>query len=776
MSGSRICLGGAILLLVVAVTSFGDVQSQADIAKLGKAATVLLEANDNAQGSAFCIHSAGFFITNQHVVRQQSVVPLIMNPGQKTEKTLQARVIRTDADLDLALLQVSGEKKLPALTLGSEEGLAELTEVVAFGFPFGSGLATNKKEKPAISVNVGRITSLRLKEGELHRLQLDAALNPGNSGGPLLDKDGKVVGVVVSGVQGAGVNFAIPVGYLSKFLARPEFVFEPPSIRLARIHDPVDFQVRAISLLPSDKKAFNLDFYLFSDDQKSRKFKMEFKEGSHRVLAEPIPKPVGTGVLHLTAIFEQGAVSGTVSDRNVQIAGGSLKLSDLRRVFGTKRRAILQDGEVRRGEMKNLDAVPVNLGPASITLDLTKAKEFRMERPKGLEGLGCTVVAFQDGKEIARVTYPLTIQGMPQPGAEIVDLDIEPPPLAGETETREMPSRIKDAVVGGGGRYVIMHLPAISKLAVFDVNEAKTTAMLPAPDSTLKFAASLDKLVVALPVSKKIQRWDLNSFQLERSASLDINGEIMSMSLGSASQGPIVLAYKEGKQDGNKFPVMPFPKLCHLSLDTLERRNVILEGHLHQQPAFAHLRCSADGKSTGLWYTETQFTGVAWIKWEGQLGKVGYEHSSRGHVIPGSNSQAVFTGLGMFSAISLMPNQQVLMSGSNPQAQYLPAVYGDYYLQLGRSPKQNEFNPEPDLNIYKRGLAAPLLKRPDIEIPQPDSPIGLNHDFTFDKRVLLIPQAKLLIIIPTSNDRLVLHRLKLDPTLPKTDGSVDQKQ
>jgi hypothetical protein len=563
---------------------------------------------------------------------------------------------------------------------------------------------------------------------------------------------------------------------LNKFLARPEIVFEPLSIRLAQIYEPMEFQVRAVSLLPSNKKAFNLDFYLFVEDKKARKFKMEFKDGTHRISAVPIPKPPGPGVLRLTAVFEQGTVSGTVGDRTVQVAGGSLKLSDLRRLFGPKKRAILQDGEVLRGELMNLDAIPVNLGSASVTLDLTKAKEVRLERPGGVDGLGCTVVAFQDGKEVGRQTYPLTIQGLPQPGEESVDLDIESPILAKEKETRELPARIKDVAIGGGGRYVILHLPTISKLAVFDVNEAKVMTMLPVPEDNVMFCAGLDKLIVFLPVSKKIQRWDLNTFQLERSASLDFNGEIMAMSLGSASQGPIVVSYKEGNKEGNKMPLNPFPKICQLTLDKLERRNVTLEGHLLPHTSVAHLRCSADGKSVGLWYTDDLPTGVAWIKWEGQLGKVGYEHNSRGHVIPGPNSQVLFTGLGIYSSFSSMPNQQVPYPGSDRQGQYLPAVYGDYYMQLGRSPKQNIFKPVPALTFYKRGLALPLLNRPDIEIPLADAPNGMKHDFTFDKRVLFIPQAKLLIIIPTSNDRLVLHRIDLEQALAKAGGSADSNK
>src|SRR5262249_20112142 len=112
------------------------------------------------------------------------------------------------------------------------------------------------------------------------------------------------------------------------------------------------------------------------------------------------------------------------------------------------------------------------------------------------------------------------------------------------------------------------------------------------------------------------------------------------------------------------------------------------------------------------------------------------------------------------------PNKQISYPGSDPQAQYLPGLHGDYYMHLGLSPKPNIFNPEPTLTIYKRGLPLPILKRPDIEIPATDA-ANMKHDFTFDKRVLLIPQAKLLITIPLSNDRLILYRIDLESALPR---------
>src|SRR5204863_78892 len=86
---------------------------------------------------------------------------------------------------------------------GSAEGLSELMEVVAFGFPFGTALSADRRDYPAVSVNVGSVTALRRKAGALHRIQVDVPLNPGNSGGAVLDRTGKVVGVVVAGAQPA---------------------------------------------------------------------------------------------------------------------------------------------------------------------------------------------------------------------------------------------------------------------------------------------------------------------------------------------------------------------------------------------------------------------------------------------------------------------------------------------------------------------------------------------------------------------------------------------
>ena len=96
-------------------------------------------------------------------------------------------MLAADPDLDLAVLKVAGVKALPQpVDLDDDPKLTETMPVYVFGFPFGEVLATGKGN-PAITIGKGSVSSLRLDErGELARVQIDGALNPGNSGGPVV--------------------------------------------------------------------------------------------------------------------------------------------------------------------------------------------------------------------------------------------------------------------------------------------------------------------------------------------------------------------------------------------------------------------------------------------------------------------------------------------------------------------------------------------------------------------------------------------------------------
>jgi hypothetical protein len=399
---------------------------------LGKAATALVEMTQGGQayasGSAFCVHEAGLFVTNRHVLltphprsssedaRQVPLVKsvtLVLRPGETDQQEVKAQVLRVSDDLDLALLRVEGaERTFSPLALGTVDGLAETAEVMAFGFPFGKALAVDRGSYPSISVNSGRITSLRRKDGALNQIQLDAVLNPGNSGGPVLDTRGEVIGVVVSGILGMGVNFAIPVSHLRQFLSRPEILFTPPALKQDNQHDLVEFRAKAVSLL-SPTEPLALQLTLETGVGKPRRYDMKLIGGIHCVKALPIPPREGPLLLRMAARYENGSVSGTVEDRSFKIGEKQIKLSEVSSLrLGAETEAVLHSGERLRGGVSGLDVVPITVGGQSYPVKLGSATKVEVVRPVEVDSVTCTIVALQAGKEVGRLTTPAYVEGV----------------------------------------------------------------------------------------------------------------------------------------------------------------------------------------------------------------------------------------------------------------------------------------------------------------------------------------------------------------------------
>ena len=160
-------------------------------------ATVLVKIGQ-AIGSGFFFSNDGLILTADHVVRSSKTVTVETRDGTELEAT----VIRRDRDADLAVLKVSARAS-HCLPLSSQ--LPQIgAEVFAFGAPAG--------EKLAFSVTKGIVSGIREIDGQ-QLLQTDAAVNPGSSGGPLINANGEVVGVVTGGLtkkEFEGVGFAVP--------------------------------------------------------------------------------------------------------------------------------------------------------------------------------------------------------------------------------------------------------------------------------------------------------------------------------------------------------------------------------------------------------------------------------------------------------------------------------------------------------------------------------------------------------------------------------------
>lgn len=153
-------------------------------------------------GSGTVIAPDGYILTNAHVVDDARAVDVMLADGA----TYRAPVIGVDRATDLAVVRALGPA-LPALELATADTLRVGQLVVAIGDPLGLQSTVTHGVVSAL----GR--SLRAKDGRIieNVIQTDAALNPGNSGGPLVDTHGRVVGVNTAVIAGAqGIAFAIP--------------------------------------------------------------------------------------------------------------------------------------------------------------------------------------------------------------------------------------------------------------------------------------------------------------------------------------------------------------------------------------------------------------------------------------------------------------------------------------------------------------------------------------------------------------------------------------
>jgi len=161
-------------------------------------------------GSAFAVNSKGNLVTNEHVVSNCNKISI-----RKNEEYFTARLVVKNALLDLAILKVPGYL-LPTFVKFSQE-IRSGQEVVALGYPLGDVLGDELK------VTTGIIASMSGLMGDPNHLHFTAPIQPGSSGGPLMNRKNELVGVNTAGLIGEklqNINFAVKGTVLQKFLAK----------------------------------------------------------------------------------------------------------------------------------------------------------------------------------------------------------------------------------------------------------------------------------------------------------------------------------------------------------------------------------------------------------------------------------------------------------------------------------------------------------------------------------------------------------------------------
>src|SRR5437763_13380797 len=171
-----------------------------------------------ALGSGFVIDKAGHIVTNYHVVRGANTIQVSFSNNER----FKARLVGVDPSTDIAVLKVDVKSRaLKALPLGNSDSVRVGDQVIAIGNPFGLDRSVTAGIVSAVQRRIEAPNSLSIS----HVIQTDAALNHGNSGGPLLNAQGQVVGVnaqiETGGVSdgNVGIGFAIPINTVKDVVA-----------------------------------------------------------------------------------------------------------------------------------------------------------------------------------------------------------------------------------------------------------------------------------------------------------------------------------------------------------------------------------------------------------------------------------------------------------------------------------------------------------------------------------------------------------------------------
>jgi len=162
--------------------------------------------NETSAGSGFIITENGYIVTNAHVVEseeEQAIKVSILG----YDDTFDAKIVGSDVQTDIAVIKVECDEPLPTVTLGDSDVLQNGELAIAIGNPLGSLQGTI-----TCGVISGVERPLSNKGYTMNLIQTDASVNSGNSGGPLINSFGEVIGVVNAKISSAeGLGFAIPI-------------------------------------------------------------------------------------------------------------------------------------------------------------------------------------------------------------------------------------------------------------------------------------------------------------------------------------------------------------------------------------------------------------------------------------------------------------------------------------------------------------------------------------------------------------------------------------
>jgi hypothetical protein len=342
---------------------------------------------------------------------------------------------------------------------------------------------------------------------------------------------------------------------------------------------------------------------------------------------------------------------------------------------------------------------------------------------------------------------PLPRPGLVRPPARPVPIT---PTKAADRAVVLLPGAADAACYAGGGRFVLLRLAERRELAVFDVSEGKVVKQLPLLEPGCLIAGGMNHFYVVAPAANQIERWSLASFEKEAAVANPVPGRPKQVVVGHATDGPLFVLSTAAFQviDGQTFWPVRIPVQGG-------RGGPEVWGDRVPQ-----VRISADGRVIAWWEPTADPSGLNSLEIGAGETRAHWKPVTVGAILPGPDG-TLFTGGGLYTPGLEPVGRRLAWQPADPGP--IPAARGGFYL---------EFQAE--------GTALKALgeDRPLAKLGVPDAPdllpAGLDdrridrQRFPVYDRVFFVPDAKAVVVLNGSGDRLTVHRLDPEELLQKT--------
>jgi len=749
-------------------------------------------------GSGFIVSGDGLIYTNRHVALppDESIkgsITLVGVPSVKDPEVLEyyrAEMVYAPPakdDLDFAVLKIAAPKGGPQfrpLALATDK-LDLGSEVAALGFP------RVQENQPNLSFTKGSVSVGRVKIGDRSYYQTDAAVNPGNSGGPLVNTKGEAVGIITLKKRDANnIGFALHLAEIKTAAAAAEKLAE----KISPEPGPLDPKKMPVASGIGPKKA-NWDvmsgelrelkgglvvdsngapYWIASKEPLPQDFQLVIQCHVDLLVGGQRLQPSQRSILRTLCVrFDTPDTKSMILERK-----GTLIQ------FSHDRILLFKEGgkDAEKVELKGNPDEPFVLvitrhgADYTVAVDGEVVLKYRDEKP--LAGghkfcLGGYLSRMYIGDVSITKLDPvkgITPVALPNPKDPLVPVPIgkgvvpKTPsvtpikPALNADSTIELPAPVTAIRVGGAGKYICMRIADQSQIAIFDTTQQKIVKNIPTPGNHSLFAAGAEKLFVYNPINRALQRWDLNTFEKEKTTLIEGENTIKAIEMGSAATGPLWVI---DDKDVSTLDPQTFRSL-DLKREAKSGIRALGEG----------VRVSADGKTLGTWRFGTSPSGFTTITIANDSLKSSYQHESVGHITPGPDGRVIYTAYGRFTSDGKTTGgEDAGNRDRRAEVPYcVPAAEGsNLYLSLSL----------PNYTGVKSGITGTTIplrvcwasdgqKLGEFS----DIPLGVINAWDRellgnDQRYMLFPSAKLFVVLSPKNDQLLLYKFDLDVILEK---------